>query len=82
MMRKLVSRLYGNGATVIPKEVRKALNIETGDIIVWRIDRKRKLATISIEKDILKDISREIIVKGRWAGKLYSKYIDVKKSKK
>jgi len=81
-MRKLVSRLYGNGATVIPKEVRRALDIDTGDIIVWRIDRKRRKATITVEKDILKDISMEVVIKGRWAGKLYSRYIEVKKLKK
>ncbi len=81
-MRKLVSRMYGNGATVIPKKVREALDIKAGDIIVWRIDRKKKVAVISVEKDVLSELSKNIVIKGRWAGKLYRSYVATKKSKK
>lgn len=81
-MRKLVSRMYGNGATIIPKEVREALDIKTGDLIVWRLDKKKKVAVISVEKDVLTELSKDIVIKGRWTGKLYSSYIVSKRLKK
>ncbi|GEM_PF-7033244 len=81
-MRRYVSRLYGNGATIIPKEVREALNIESGDLIVWRIDKRKKVAVVSVEKDILNELSKDITIKGRWTGKIFVEYISAKMSKK
>jgi len=81
-MKKYVSRIYGNGATVIPKEVREALNIEVGDLIVWYIDREKNVAVVSVEKDVLSELSKDIDIKGRWTGKLFRNYVDTKRSKK
>ena len=81
-MRRYVSRLYGNGATIVPKEVREVLDLDLGDLIVWIVDEKRRVVTVTVEKDVLDRVSREVSIKGRWTGKIFTEYVSMKVSKK
>ncbi len=81
-MKKYVSRVYGNGAVIIPKKVREVLKIEPGDIIIWKIDRKNNVAILSVEKDILSNIHDMSLFKGKWTEKIYRDYMSIKKTRK
>jgi len=63
------SRVYGNGATVVPSEVRHALGIEVGDILVWSVDEERGVAIVRVEKDIARDVKITASLRGKWIKK-------------
>ena len=77
-----MSRVYGNGAVIIPKKVREVLKIEPGDIIIWKIDRKNNVAILSVEKDILPNIPDVSLIKGKWAEKIYRDYMSIRKTRR
>ncbi len=63
------SRVYGNGATVVPSEVRHALGIEVGDVLVWTVDEESGVAIIRVEKDVARDVRITASLRGRWIKK-------------
>ncbi len=63
------SRVYGNGATVVPSEVRHALGIEVGDILVWEVDEEAGVAMVRVERDIARDVKITPSLRGKWTKK-------------
>ena len=49
-----VSKVSRKGLTSIPAEVRRKLQIDEGDLLVWKIDEPRKVAVIQVLKDPFK----------------------------
>jgi len=47
----LTSKVSKKGLTNIPTKVRKALGIEEGDILVWKVDEKRKIILVEVVKE-------------------------------
>lgn len=47
----LTSKVSRKGLTNIPAKVRKALGIEEGDILVWKVDEKRKIILVEVVKE-------------------------------
>ncbi len=64
------SRVYGNGATMVPSEIRKALGIEVGDILVWRVDSEKGVAIVEVRKDIVSKLEIHGSIRGRWTKKM------------
>ena len=46
-----VSRVSKKGLTNIPAKIRKALDIEEGDLFEWRIDKKQNMIVIKVIKN-------------------------------
>ena len=51
-----ISRVSRKGLTSIPSRVRKALNLEEGDLLIWEVDPKRRIAIIRVLKDPFKQL--------------------------
>jgi len=47
----VMSRVSRKGLTSIPAEVRRKLQINEGDLLVWEVDEARKMAVIQVLKD-------------------------------
>ncbi len=51
-----VSRVSRKGLTSIPVEVRRILNIEEGDMLVWEVDKSTNTATVKVVKNPAKHL--------------------------
>lgn len=51
-----VSRVSRKGLTSIPSKVRRSLNLEEGDLLVWEVDPKRRTAVIRVLKAPFKQL--------------------------
>lgn len=69
-MERSWSRVYGNGATVVPSEVREALDIDVGDILIWHIDKKTNKVYIEVRKDFISKHRLRGDLRGRWTKKM------------
>jgi len=45
------SRVSRKGLTSIPAAVRRKLNIEDGDTLIWEVDEKRRIAIVRVVKN-------------------------------
>ncbi len=52
----IVSRVSAKGLTSIPAKVKRALNIEEGDILVWEVDTRRGVAIVKVIKNPVKHL--------------------------
>jgi len=50
----VISKVSKKGLTNIPTKVRKALNIEEGDLLIWEVNREQSIAIIRVVKNPLK----------------------------
>ncbi len=49
-----ISKVSKKELISIPAEVRKALDIEEGDMLVWKIDKKHGMAIVKVIKNPIK----------------------------
>lgn len=47
----ITSKVSKKGLTNIPARVRKALNIEEGDILIWEVDEEHSIAIVKVIKN-------------------------------
>lgn len=50
----MISKVSKKGLTNIPVKVRKALNIEEGDLLIWKVDKEQSVVIIRVVKNPIK----------------------------
>ena len=50
----MISRVSRKGLTNIPAKVRKVLNIEEGDMLVWEVNEDQGIITVKVIKNPIK----------------------------
>jgi len=50
----VISKVSKKGLTNIPVKVRKALNIEEGDLLIWKVDKEQSVVIIRVVKNPIK----------------------------
>ena len=53
----ILSKVSKKGLVSIPSVVKRALNIEEGDYLVWEIDEEKRIAVVKVLKNPLKSLS-------------------------
>ncbi|MHC1628369.1 MAG: AbrB/MazE/SpoVT family DNA-binding domain-containing protein [Candidatus Nezhaarchaeales archaeon] len=52
----IVSKVSRKGLTSIPAMVKRALDVEDGDTLIWEVDEKQKIAIVRVAKNPIKHL--------------------------